>query len=190
MAGKRERRLSGSHAVSAGGAGSGGHTAERERSGGPGFHGPGCPDGSAKAERQAEWRGGASGRRLTRAAREATAGCPPKRDERGVRASAKVPRTGAWRRGTRGAAGSGAGASARALDKAAASRMREVTWDTCFSANRARVATPATSRSLSATSPPFIPAISPADGLAWACASSESGFAGLLGFSGFARRAF
>ena len=74
------------------------------------------------------------GRRLTRAAREATAGCPPMRDERGVRASAKVPRTGARRRGTRGAAGSGAGASARALDKAAASRMREVTWDTCFSA--------------------------------------------------------
>ena len=112
-----------------------GHTAERERSGGPGFHGPGCPDGSAKAERQAEWRGGASGRRLTQAAREATAGCPPKRDERGVRASAKVPRTGARRRGTRGAAGSGAGASARALDKAAASRMREVTWDTCLSAS-------------------------------------------------------
>ena len=51
--------------------------------------------------------GGASGRRLTRAAREATAGCPPMRDERGVRASAKVPRTGARRRGTRGAAGSG-----------------------------------------------------------------------------------
>ena len=48
-----------------------GHTAERERSGGPGFHGPGCPDGSAKAERQAEWRGGASGRRRAKRRRVA-----------------------------------------------------------------------------------------------------------------------
>ena len=47
------------------------------------------------------------GGRLTPAAREATAGCPPRRDERGAQASAKVSRTGARRRGTRGAAGSG-----------------------------------------------------------------------------------
>lgn len=119
-------------AQAASGAGSGGLAAERERSGGPGFHGPGCPDGSAKPERQAERRG--RGRRLTRAAREPMAGRPAK---------ARRARDPSFGEGRADRSGGGerreepqsreAGASAKALDKAAASRMREVTWDTLFS---------------------------------------------------------
>ena len=102
--------------------------------GGPGFHGPGCPNESAKLERQAEWR-------AARARQAVDAG--------GARSDVGSPRQSATsarpqlRRRSRGQERGGerreepqsreAGASAKALDKAAASRMREVTWDTRFS---------------------------------------------------------
>ena len=78
-AGKRERRLSGSYAVDASDAGSGGHTAERERSGGTWVSLPGMPGREREGgEAVRNTRRRERMRRFTRAAREAMAGRPAK----------------------------------------------------------------------------------------------------------------